>query len=56
MPRGTSCIASNVLPVKATGSLQLSGTTLRGVHCAVIFDPGNLTADATFSLNIAHPK
>lgn len=55
-PRGTSCVATNVLSVKAGGSPQISGTTNRGVHCAVVFDPGNLTKDATFSLNIARPK
>lgn len=56
VPRGTTCFATNVLSVNATGSLQLTGTTNPGVHCAVIFDPGNLTQDATFSLNIARPK
>ncbi len=56
VPRGVSCSASNVLSVKADGSLQLTGTTDRGVHCAVVFDPGNLTSNATFSLNIVHPK
>ncbi len=55
-PRGTSCVATNVLSVKSGGSPQVSGTTNRGVHCAVVFDPGNLTKDATFSLNIARPK
>ena len=55
-PRGTQCPSSNVLGVTADGSLQLTGVTARGVHCAVIFDPGNLTADATFTLNITHPK
>ena len=55
-PRGTTCATSNVLSVTATGSLQLTGNTDRGVHCAVVFDPGNLTTDATFSLNITHPK
>jgi hypothetical protein len=55
-PRGTSCTTTSVLPVKADGSLQLTGTTERGVHCAAIFDSGNLTKDATFSLNIVHPK
>lgn len=56
VPRGTSCASTNLLSVKADGSLQLTGTTERGVHCAVVFDPGNLTSAATFSLNIAHPK
>jgi hypothetical protein len=55
-PRGTNCVATNVLSVKAGGTPQVSGNTARGVHCAVVFDPGNLTQDATFSLNIAHPK
>jgi hypothetical protein len=56
VPRGTACVATNVLSVKATGQLQVSGTTNRGVHCAVVFDPGNLVEDATFSLNIVHPR
>lgn len=56
IPRGTACVATNVLAVSATGALQLTGTTNPGVHCAVIFDSGNLTKDATFSLNIARPK
>ncbi|MSO48700.1 MAG: hypothetical protein EXQ49_02170 [Acidobacteria bacterium] len=56
VPRATACVATNVLSVKATGSLQLTGTTNPGVHCAVVFDSGNLTKDATFSLNIARPK
>ena len=55
-PRGTACVATNVLSVKSGGSPQVSGPTNRGVHCAVVFDPGNLTKDATFSLNIARPK
>ncbi len=55
-PRGTSCSSISLLTVAADGSLQLSGTTNRGVHCALIFDPGNLTVDAAFSLNITHPK
>jgi hypothetical protein len=55
-PRGTTCPTNSVLSVKADGLLSLTATTARGVHCAVIFDPGNLTNDATFSLNIAHPK
>jgi hypothetical protein len=56
VPRGTSCTTSSVLSVKADGSLSLTSTTDRGVHCAIIFDPGNLTQAATFSLNIVHPK
>ena len=55
-PRGTGCATSSVLTVAADGSLSLTATTERGVHCAVVFDPGNLTKAATFSLNIAHPQ
>ena len=55
-PRGTQCVATNVLSVKSGGSPQISGTTNRGVHCALVFDPGNLTSEATFHLNIARPK
>ncbi len=56
VPRGTQCVATNVLSVKASGSPQVSGTTDRGVHCAVVFDPGNLASPATFELNIVHPQ
>lgn len=56
VPRGTQCVASNVLSVKSDAKPQLSGVTNRGVHCAIVFDPGNLTSEATFHLNIAHPR
>ncbi len=55
-PRGTGCLTTNTLSVGATGQLQLSGVTNPGVHCAVVSDLGTLTADATFSINIVHPK
>lgn len=55
-PRGTQCVATNVLSVKSGGSPHISGTTNKGIHCAIIFDPGNLTSPATFLVNIAHPK
>ena len=55
-PRGTTCATGNVLSVVADGTLSFTSTTERGVHCAIIFDPGNLTMPATFSLNIVHPK
>lgn len=56
VPRGTQCVATNVLSVKSGGKPQVSGVTNKGVHCAIVFDPGNLTSEATFLLNIAHPK
>ncbi len=55
-PRGTQCVASNALSVAPSGNVHVSGTTNRGVHCAVVTDLGNLTSPATFQLNIAHPK
>ena len=55
-PRGTMCLATNVLEVSAGGQLHLRGETGRGVHCAVVSDFDRLTADATFSLNIVRPK
>jgi hypothetical protein len=55
-PRGTTCSSSNILAVTGDGSLQLTGTTDRGVHCAIILDTGNLTSDAAFSINIVHPR
>lgn len=56
VPRGTQCLASNVLSVKTSGTPQVRGQTGKGIHCAVVFDPGNLTTNATFSLNIVRPK
>lgn len=56
VPRGTQCVATNVLSVKSSGSPQVSGPTGKGIHCAVITDLGNLTSPATFVVNIAHPK
>jgi hypothetical protein len=56
VPRGTQCVGSNILSVKPGGAPQVSGTTNKGVHCAIVFDPGNLTSPATFSLNIARPQ
>jgi hypothetical protein len=55
-PRGTQCLASNVLSVKSGGTPQVVGNTGRGIHCAIIYDPGNLTSEATFLVNIAHPQ
>lgn len=55
-PRGTGCLATNTLSVSATGQLQLTGITQRGVHCAMVSDFDNLTSDATFSLNIVRPR
>jgi len=55
-PRGTQCLATNVLSVKSGGTPQVSGPTNKGVYCAVVFDPGNLTTAATFLVNIARPK
>jgi hypothetical protein len=55
-PRGTQCLATNVLSVTSGGKAQVSGPTNKGVYCAVVFDPGNLTSDATFLVNIARPK
>ena len=55
-PRGTTCSSSNILAVAGDGSLQLTGVTERGVHCAIVLDTGNLTSEAAFSLNIVHPR
>jgi len=53
---GTRCITSDATNVTATGTLQLTSVTERGVHCAVVNDVGNLTSDATFILKIIRPK
>jgi hypothetical protein len=42
--------------VKSGGTPQVVGNTGRGIHCAIIYDPGNLTSEATFLVNIAHPQ
>jgi len=55
-PAGTSCSTTTTINATTTDTLPQLTTTLDvGVYCAAIYDPGNLTGPASFSVTIAHP-
>ena len=55
-PAGTGCSAGTAILATAGSVAQISGDYGYGVYCALISDPGNLTAAARFNLNITHTK
>ena len=55
-PTGTICSVATAVTVNTATSPQLISAFNPGVYCAYIGDVGNLTATATFALNIAHPR
>jgi hypothetical protein len=55
-PIGTTCTVSTAVTVNTSTTPQLSTAFNPGVYCARIGDVGNMTATATFVLNIAHPR
>jgi hypothetical protein len=55
-PAGTSCSTTSTIDATTSDTLpQLSTTLDVGVYCADVYDLGNLTASATFSITVAHP-
>jgi ABC-type glycerol-3-phosphate transport system substrate-binding protein len=54
-PAGTGCSTSNDVTVAARSTPQLSVVMDSGVHCAKIYDVGNLVSPADFAITIAHP-
>jgi hypothetical protein len=55
-PSGTSCsTTSTVNATTSDAQPQLATTLGAGVYCAAVYDLGNLTAPASFSVTIAHP-
>jgi hypothetical protein len=55
-PSGTGCTVSTAVTVNTAATQQLVSPFNPGVYCARIGDVGNMTATATFVLNIAHPR
>lgn len=54
-PNGTACnLTSTSATVVAGSTAQISATENPGTYCASIYDVGNLTSAATFSLTITH--
>lgn len=55
-PAGTGCIVGvNTITTGPGNSAQLSVAIPAGTYCARIADVGNLTATASFAINISHP-
>ncbi len=55
-PLGTTCVLSTAVNVSTGTTPQLTSAFSPGVYCARVADIGNMTARATFVLNIAHPR
>jgi len=55
-PSGTSCSTTSTINAATSDTQPQLTTTLDvGVYCAAVYDLGNLTAPASFSVTIAHP-
>ena len=55
-PSGTGCaVGVNTLTTGPGNTAQVTATIPAGTYCARILDVGNLTAPATFAINISHP-
>jgi len=55
-PVGTGCNVLTGSVIAAGASPQVTTTQTPGVYCARLGDVGNLTAAATFHVNIARPR
>ena len=56
VPRGTDCTVTSTGAGAASGTPQLTTSAAAGVYCVRITDLGNLTAPATFAINIIRPR
>ena len=56
VPAGTTCIVASAVTTKAGNSPQFQQTVTPSIYCVRITDPGQLEGDASFMINIAHPK
>jgi len=58
VPSGLNCVLSlgtgSALTTEPGTSPQISGTTLAGTFCVEVFDVGNLTAPAAYSITVNH--
>jgi hypothetical protein len=55
-PRATDCTLTDLINASPGGSAQLTVPVTPAIYCARISDPGNLTATATFGINIIRPR
>lgn len=55
-PVGTGCGVLSGSVIAAGGTPQVTTTLNPGIYCARVGDVGNLTAAATFVINIARPR
>lgn len=56
VPRGTACQTQAQQGVTVGVTPQITNAVVPSVYCVNVNDPGNLTADAVFSVNIARPR
>ncbi len=56
VPRGTDCTVTSPSAGAAGATPQLTTSVQPGVYCVRISDLGNLTAPATFAVNIIRPR
>ena len=56
VPRGIDCTVSSPAAGAAGATPQLTTSVPAGVYCVRISDLGNLTAPATFAVNIIRPR
>ena len=56
VPRGTDCTVTDLVGATASGTPQLIAAVAPAIYCVRIADPGNLTAPATFAVNIIRPR
>ena len=58
VPSGLSCVLSlgsgSTVTTEAGASPQISGTALAGTFCVEIYDVGNLTAPAAYTITVNH--
>lgn len=54
-PDGSGCRLGHIVRVSPGGSPQITTQVDPGGFCATVFDAGNLTQNATFSMTIVHP-
>jgi len=56
-PAQTTCVVSGAANVTTGATPQVTNNSMTpGVYCALVSDPGNLTADTNFSVNITRPR
>jgi hypothetical protein len=55
IPAGTDCAVSTTRAVTPALVAQLLASSLPGIHCIRVADPGNLGTDVNFAVRFSHP-